>query len=403
MFRKLVENISFSPALIESLSRYAKELKREEYIRRVGLFALLLALVVQIATIFYPAEQANVASKQDFIYGGVSSLNNLIDQYDKNESHLKDIATSLGVTREDITNTKLGSYTPSQVKYTVGTYPTISSTQGERSFIYTTSNEYENIDKQATAYLSPATAPEKSVQRPAFVGTSINVGWFAIDKYNGSIILKDIPSTITSKLDCPAGQKSPENYTCQDIFSQTVHNVTQNGDASQVIANPNDRLTYTLTATNNTSETLHAPFKVSVIDLLEYAQIINISEGGIISQNQTNVQWSDVTLKPGESISHTLTVKVVHDIPATGQGYSSQNSYDCVISTVFSNTVRTPIHCPTPKLIEATAAELPPVTSAMVTVEALTLLLALFLYLRSRQLKEEVRLIRRDINSGSID
>jgi hypothetical protein len=404
MFRKLVENISFSPALIESLGRYAKALKQEESIRRFGLILLALALVVQIATSIYPSEQANVASKQDFIYGGATSLNNLIDQYNKNTNHFKDITTSLGITQQDITDTKESTYTNQQGKYIVITQPSLVA-EGEKSFTYTTSNAYSDENKEKKAYLSLVSnthSKEQSV-RQAFVGNSANIGWFAIDKHNGSIVLNSIPSTVNIKSHCPLGQITLTDQSCQSILSQTVHNETQNKNAASAHAESGDQLIYTFTASNNTDRQLQSEFKVYVTDLIEYARITDISDGGIVSKDQTNVEWSDIALKPGEVVSHAVGVKVLSDIPAASQNYSNQNSYDCTITTIASNTLNVPVRCPLPKLVESIGANIPRVNSLMIVAEVIFVLTALFLYLRSRQLKEEVRLIRRDINTGSID
>jgi len=54
MFRKIVSNLAFSPALVGQLGFYAKRLRREEATRRVGLIFTALALVVQGFAVFTP-------------------------------------------------------------------------------------------------------------------------------------------------------------------------------------------------------------------------------------------------------------------------------------------------------------------------------------------------------------
>lgn len=405
MFRKLVENISFSPALIESLSRYAKILKREDFLRRLGLITLVLALVIQAITALYPSEQANTASKQDFIYGGVSSLNNLIDQYDKNESHLRDITTTLGITKQDLLTAHEDSYSLDHVKYTINSHPTLGYTNGELSFNYTTSNAFNDVDKTEVAYVSPVIrlSSNNEVVRQGFVGNSDTIGWFAIDKHNGNITLKEVPSSITPNGSCLIQtSEGVQPKSCPDIFSQSAYNDTQNKNATDIVAQASDKITYTFTAKNPTQNQIQSDFKVHVSDILEYAQIIAINDGGIINKDRTAVQWSQIQLQPGESKTHTITAKVLHDIPATSQGYSNPNSYDCVATTVFSSVLEITIQCPAPKIIESLIAALPKPTILTAIAEASFALIAAFLYFRSRQLKEEVRLIRRDINTGSI-
>ena len=55
MFRKIVSNLPFSPALVGQLGFYAKRLKKEETTRRLGLIFIALALVVQSLAVFQPS------------------------------------------------------------------------------------------------------------------------------------------------------------------------------------------------------------------------------------------------------------------------------------------------------------------------------------------------------------
>jgi hypothetical protein len=62
MFRKIVSNLPFSPALVGQLSFYAKRLRKEEATRKLGLIFTALALVVQSLAVFSPPEAANAAT-----------------------------------------------------------------------------------------------------------------------------------------------------------------------------------------------------------------------------------------------------------------------------------------------------------------------------------------------------
>jgi hypothetical protein len=62
MFRKIVSNLPFSPALVGQLSFYAKRLRKEETTRRMGLIFTALALVVQSLAVFSPPEAANAST-----------------------------------------------------------------------------------------------------------------------------------------------------------------------------------------------------------------------------------------------------------------------------------------------------------------------------------------------------
>ena len=102
MFRKIVSNLAFSPALVGQLAFYAKRLKKEEATRRVGLIFTALALIVQSFAVFSPPESANASSPSNFIPGGVTSLSGYLSNYDANTNNIKDLFTVLGITRSDI-------------------------------------------------------------------------------------------------------------------------------------------------------------------------------------------------------------------------------------------------------------------------------------------------------------
>jgi hypothetical protein len=94
MFRKIVSNLSFSPALVGQLGFYAKRLRKEETTRRMGLVFVALALVVQSLAVFQPPESANASNTNDFVPGGLGlganrSLNNFLSPYDSNNNNVQ--------------------------------------------------------------------------------------------------------------------------------------------------------------------------------------------------------------------------------------------------------------------------------------------------------------------------
>src|SRR5665647_3042356 len=105
MFRKIVSNLPFSPALVGQLGFYAKRLKKEEATRRLGLVFLALTLVVQSFAVFQPPESANASSETDMVTGGISSLSDYLKSYDANTKHLRDIMNYAGITRHEIAMT----------------------------------------------------------------------------------------------------------------------------------------------------------------------------------------------------------------------------------------------------------------------------------------------------------
>lgn len=90
-------------------------------------------------------------------------------------------------------------------------------------------------------------------------------------------------------------------------------------------------------------------------------------------------------------------------IPATAQGSSNDFSYDCVMTNTFGNSVDIPVDCPTQKIVEQIATSLP-VTGPKnnMLFAGITLAIVAYFYARSRQQSKEIRLIRKDINMGTI-
>ena len=124
MFRKIVSQLSFSPALVGQLGFYARRLRKEEATRRLGLIFVALALVVQSLVVFQGPESANASNANDFVPGGLGlganrSLDNFLRPYDANTNHLQDIMTSAGVTRAEIASAQFGSFIAGE-KYSWG-------------------------------------------------------------------------------------------------------------------------------------------------------------------------------------------------------------------------------------------------------------------------------------------
>ena len=131
MFRKIISNLSFSPALVGQLGFYAKRLRKEEVTRRAGLVFVALALVVQCLAVFQPPEPANAASANDLVPGGLGlganrSLNYFLAPYDANTRNLQDVATTMGLTRAEIASAQYSSFITGSVKRSFGFTPKYS-------------------------------------------------------------------------------------------------------------------------------------------------------------------------------------------------------------------------------------------------------------------------------------
>ena len=83
---------------------------------------------------------------------------------------------------------------------------------------------------------------------------------------------------------------------------------------------------------------------------------------------------------------------------------SNKTSYDCKIDNTFGNTISVNIDCPIQKeTIEQVVTELPKTGPRENMIFAgVVLAVVAYFYFRARQTKKEIRLIRRDINAGTI-
>jgi hypothetical protein len=194
MFRKIVSNLPFSPALVGQLGFYAKRLRKEEATRRIGLIFVALALVVQSLAVFQPPESANAANPTDMVSGGLGlganrSLNNFLKPYDANTKHLKDVMNYVGITRAEIAAAQFTSWRAGD-KLSWGFGPRFSYAQGERQYSITNASG----QKVTTVYSRPMKlANGANAQIWGWVGHSKKVGWFAIMQSCGNLVTDVVP------------------------------------------------------------------------------------------------------------------------------------------------------------------------------------------------------------------
>lgn len=526
MFKKIVSQLSFSPALVGQLGFYAKRLKKEQTTRRLGLIFVALALVVQSLVVFQAPEAANASSTNDFIPGGLGtgsalSINNFLAPYDRNERHLQDIFNNAGITRAEIAATQFSTVTAgtstsygfenragsTPVTIVDGNYSPVTTIYGRNMTVWgykPTDKIYAFVGHSAKAgwfailracgnlvtheVFTPPTPPPVAPPPPAPANivtskTGVNVTRGSIDasktmaqendkitytvkvsntggtakdvalqdnlsevlnfsklidngggtlntsteilswptvsvapgatitksysvQMNSTLINSTTECTMTNKfidkaLTIPVGCKTPPANV---VVSKTAANVTQgNIDATKTTANSNDRITFTLTAENKGGTAKDFIFDDSLSDVLEYAKLVETG-GGTFNEQTKKLTWPAVSIGAGKKEIRTFTVSVLADIPATPQGISDTTSYDCRMQNTFYEAyVTIPVNCPAPKVIEQVVPQLPhtgPRENVLFAVIVFSIVV--YFYLRSRQLSTEVRLIRRDVNGGTI-
>ena len=209
--------------------------------------------------------------------------------------------------------------------------------------------------------------------------------------------------------DCQPCPDSPdiwikdEKCTAVVVSTKSGSNLTQgNVDATTVLANASDKLSYTLTVKNTGLAPTSVDITETLTDVLQYASVIDGGGGSFDQVNQT-LNWPSVQLTAGESQSRTFVVQLLHNIPLTNTGTSDEASYDCVMTNTFGNTIAVNVNCPLSKeIVENTVSELPKTGPGENAVFGVILLATVtYFYARSRQLGKEVRLVRRNVNAGA--
>ena len=195
MFRKLVSNLPFSPALVGQLGFYAKRLRKEQLTRKLGLFFTIFAVIIQSFAVFTPPEQVSAATGSSIIQGGVKSVGDILNAYDagaKGQNDFKDIFDYLGITR-----TELASLS-SEVKYICSTDKSIISFGRQHHYSAAEGELVHNVPRQTGGFSTLYSVPlyrfdsvNNSVNcYDAYVGNSKAVGWFAIMRKCANIQIK---------------------------------------------------------------------------------------------------------------------------------------------------------------------------------------------------------------------
>lgn len=186
---------------------------------------------------------------------------------------------------------------------------------------------------------------------------------------------------------------------------KSATNVSQgNLNATTITAQGSDRITFTIIAKNTGGQTAtDFVFKDNIGDTLEYSKLIDTG-GGTYDGNTQTLSWPTIDLASGEIQVRTFSVEILATIPATPQGLSNSNSYNCKIENNFyTSSLILAVSCPAPKVIEQIVPQLPQIgTGENIAFAIAIFAVVLFFYLRSRQLGTEVRHIRRDVNGGTI-
>lgn len=188
------------------------------------------------------------------------------------------------------------------------------------------------------------------------------------------------------------------------VRTKKARNLTTNQDATTDLARASDRIEYTITVKNESNDTAeYDNVTDNIKDVLEYASLYDRG-GGALDEQTKDLSWGKISLAPGEQQERSYVVQVASIISPRSQGASDPTSYDCRMVNTFGTTLEVQIDCPAPKIIEqVVVAELPRTgPTANLLIGGSVLAIVAFLYFRSRQLNQEVRLVRREMTAGTL-
>lgn len=239
------------------------------------------------------------------------------------------------------------------------------------------------------------------------------------------------PFTVSPEPRCPLNPDlvvtNPDCKPCEDddtiwykdkdcksefILTKKVKNVTQViNDAHNTMAGIGDRLEYRLSVKNTGKTTGTYTIEDNLSDVLEYAVLIDAGGGTLLKQDSSTpiekvglITWPPIEIKPGETIEKIISVQIKSTIPATPQSVGNPESYNCrMVNDFAGNDTVITLNCPPPKVVEQVVTQLPHTGATENMIFAGSVLaIVVYFYARARQVKKEVRLIRRDLNAGTI-
>jgi hypothetical protein len=164
--------------------------------------------------------------------------------------------------------------------------------------------------------------------------------------------------------------------------------------------NPSDRIQYTIRTTNTGTTPTNATIEVSVADLAEYT-VMTDAGGGVYDQTTQKISWGSVLLAGKQVDTRSFVMSTRDPLPITPQAVDNPSSYDCMLTITYGNTLNNALSCNLGKEIEGTIKQLPETgPGENIAFSTLALMVAIYFYVRSRQLNREMKIIRRDFNAG---
>lgn len=206
---------------------------------------------------------------------------------------------------------------------------------------------------------------------------------------------------------CKPCEESRQDEGGQDVSCLELHkkarNITQQlENANGTKANAGDSIEYTLSVTNR-SKTMREGFVIeeNLEDILEYADVIDASGATFTQEPVRMLSWQPINIRPNETVTRTILVKIKSPLPTTPASTSDPLSYDMKMVNVYGDTIEIELPKTPVKTVEQTVTSLPSTGLGVnITISTLLVMAATYFFFRSRTMVKEVGFVRQQFNHG---
>lgn len=440
MHRKIISNLAFSPTTMDQVSFYAKRLKKEESVRRLGLVLVVFSMFIQIFAAMVPPEKSMAASNNDVVHGGVRNLEDFKANYNS-KADVRALYQRFGVQAGDLTHAKASLVNFNfQQQGAAGT-----KTVGRVNYASTNDHKLKGSFAGATFY--SRSASEWSGSTPAIslgqhqgtdgrqflvwiIKDCGNIAFRPLDGGLDSIIEGPSPSPPTNWAPLPAPAPAPAPTpaprpsltlptptpptptpptvtppptTPPDLNpptqKKTVVNVTQGLTADKTLETParaSDVIEYSLLTSNpNKTEITDYTVEDYIGDLLDYADLdlaFLAKQGGTYDAASQKVIWTKQKLPARGELKNTFRVTMKSSIPVTNTPNATAPDYDCKMQNGYGNETVLKVDCSVLKTVE-TLPNTGPGTTIAITVTVTVL--SSYFFMRNRLLAKEIGIIKK--------
>mgnify|MGYP000505613334 CR=1 FL=1 len=458
MFNKLLSNLPFNPSLIGQVSFYSKRLHQETSVRRLGFILVILTMALQLFAVLAPAQPSLARDGNDVVPGGFQSKDQAVQLCRSNASDFGTILKHFGITCDNLAggqvqtirstdandqlfsmghqaqgpkNLKTGRLTD-EVPVVIKDLPIEHSTYYMRRLSSWDSGAYSTYKAlsvgnifgvhyyilfscgnpvqtgKPTSPPPPATPvpPKPALPKPTPIPTPAKP-----TPPETPDVCPLIPGKQTKKsecLPCDKAQNDTDVGSCL-VLGKKAKNTTQGiANANDTTANPGDTIIYTLSVKNTGSVDAKFIVQENMSDVAEYADIT--STHGATKSVDNVLTWSAQTVAAGNTITKQITVKVKDPVPQTPAPCANATvtpcphtqSFDLIMTNVYSNTVSIRVKPPLAKTVETvTNTTLPntgPGTSLAIGFAGVVTVG--YFFARSRLLAKELDIVRSEYTTS---